>query len=118
MEPSEENYLSEKTSISVPVPFAQPQEPKTPEQDPKEEPIEDPEDSEDPFEPANPNFLITEGRICGTKVRILIDDGSEVNHINESFSLKNGIAHLASYKTASMAKKPLRNSRIPRDPFN
>ena len=102
LEPSEGNSVPNETPINNPAPAARPQESKIQYQDPKEEPTED---LEDPFEPANPNLLITEGRICGIKVRILIDDGSEVNHINESFCIQNGIALIESDKTASMANK-------------
>ena len=104
LEPSEGNSVPKETSMNSSTPVAQPQESRPSSQDPKEEPIEDPED---PFEPATPNLLITEGRIFGTKVRILLDSGSEVNHVNESFCIQKGITLLESDNTAFMAKKSL-----------
>ena len=60
---------------------------------------------DDPFEPADPSLLVTTGRIGELKARILIDDGSEVNYINESFCKRNGIALKNSDYTAKMANK-------------
>ena len=70
------------------------------------------ESDEDPFEPANPNLLIFIGRVNDLPARILIDDGSVVNYIDENFCQRNDIPIEGAYHTATMANKMPQETRV------
>ena len=72
----------------------------------------DSESDEDPFEPANPNLLIFMGRINDLPARILIDDGSVVNYIDENFCQSHNISIEGANQTATMANKMPQETKV------
>ena len=72
----------------------------------------DSESDEDPFEPANPNLLIVMGRINNVPARILIDNGSVVNYIDEEFCQYNDIPIEDANHAATMANKISQETKV------
>ena len=65
----------------------------------------EPKSSEDPFEPPKPGLYITKGFLAGKPVRILIDDGSVLNHVSEQFCKELRIPTKEENYEALMANK-------------
>ncbi len=62
-----------------------------------------PYEPDDTFNTSESSLLITNATLSGIRVRILIDDGAELNHISQEFCIRHGISLKQEQYVASMA---------------
>ncbi len=63
-----------------------------------------PHEPDDPFETSESSLLIINATMFGIRIRILIDDGAELNHISQEFCIRRGWSFEQEEHVASMAK--------------